>query len=137
VSNDRARQLFLLVMSIGLFPVALSYGATPEVILPRLYGINEPDLPTLHVFRAVMGLYLGMIAFWLAGSMLRAFRVPALWTIFVFVTGIALGRILSLWLDGWPGPLLVLYLFAEVGLAATSWFLITRSSDKSVGGTHD
>ncbi|MEO1700547.1 MAG: DUF4345 domain-containing protein [Pseudomonadota bacterium] len=126
MSIDRARQLFLLVMSIGLFPIALSYGAMPEVSLPLLYGINDPDLPTQHIFRAVMGLYLGMISFWLAGVLRPNLRTAALWILFVFVTGIALGRVLSLVLDGWPGPLLVFYLFAEIGLAATSWFLINK-----------
>ena len=123
-------------MSIGLFPVALSYGAMPDASLPLLYCINEPDLPTRHVFRAVMGLYLGMIAFWLAGTFRRALRIPALWTIFVFVTGIALGRILSLGLDGWPGLLLVFYLLAEIGLAAISWMLIKKSPTGPTRGKH-
>ena len=135
MSIDRVQQLFLLAMSIGLFPVALSYGAMPETSLPLLYGINEPDLPTRHVFRAVMGLYLGMIAFWLAGAFRAALRVPALWTIFVFVSGIALGRMLSLGLDGWPGPLLVFYLIAEIGLAATSWTLINKASNRTNAGS--
>jgi len=134
MSIDRAQQLFLLAMSIGLFPVALSYGAMPEVSLPLLYGINEPDLPTRHVFRAVMGLYLGMIAFWLAGALRPALRISALWTIFVFVTGIALGRILSLGLDGWPRPLFVFYLSAEIALAATSWILINKGVHRTTAG---
>src|SRR6056297_4135227 len=106
---DRAQRLFLLLMSFGLFPVALSYGVMPEHGLPILYGISDPDLPTRHVFRAVMGLYLGMICFWLAGALRPDLRIPALWTVFVFVTGIGLGRVLSLGLDGWPGPVLVVY----------------------------
>lgn len=120
---DRAQRLFLLLMSFGLFPVALSYGAMPEVSLPSLYSISDPDLPTRHVFRAVMGLYLGMICFWLAGVLRPNLRVAALWTVFVFVTGIALGRVLSLILDGWPGPLLFFYLLAEIVLAATALWL--------------
>lgn len=134
MSIDRAQQLFILAMSIGLFPVALSYGAMPEVSLPLLYGINEPDLPTRHVFRAVMGLYLGMIVFWLAGALRPALRIPALWTIFVFVTGIALGRMLSVGLDGWPRPILVFYLFVEIGLAATSWILINKGVHRTNAG---
>ncbi|MEL7461867.1 MAG: DUF4345 domain-containing protein [Pseudomonadota bacterium] len=124
MSIDRARRLFLLVMGLGLVPVALSYGVVPETSLPLLYGISDPDLPTQHVFRAVMGLYLGMICFWLAGAARPNLRIAALWTVFVFVTGIALGRGLSLGLDGWPGPLLFFYLLAECVLAATSLALI-------------
>ena len=121
---DRAQRLFLLLMSFGLFPVALSYGVMQEHGLPLLYGISDPDLPTRHVFRAVMGLYLGMICFWLAGVLRPNLRIAALWTVFAFVTGIALGRVLSLILDGWPGPLLLFYLLAENVLAATTLWLI-------------
>ena len=125
MSIDQAQRLFLLAMGLGLVPVALSYGAMPERSLPLLYGIGDPDLPTQHVFRAVMGLYLGMICFWLAGALRPGLRRPALWTVCVFVTGIALGRVLSLILDGWPGALLVFYLLAEIVLAAlTLWLLV-------------
>ncbi|SFQ65417.1 protein of unknown function [Roseivivax halotolerans] len=129
---DRAQKLFLLAMSIGLFPVALSYGALPEKSLPFLYGIGETDLPTRHVFRAVMGLYLGMIGFWLIGAVNHDLRMPALWSVFVFVAGIALGRVLSLGLDGWPGSLLVFYLAAEIALAGASGYLIIRAACRKI-----
>lgn len=124
MSIEQAQRLFLLAMGLGLVPVALSYGAMPERSLPFLYGLSDPDLPTRHVFRAVMGLYLGMICFWLAGALRPDLRIAAIWTVFVFVTGIAFGRALSLILDGWPGPLLLFYLLAEIGLAMTSLWLI-------------
>ena len=128
---DQAQRFFLLAMGLGLVPVALSYGVIPERSLPFLYGIGDPDLATRHVFRAVMGLYLGMICFWLAGVLRPELRIPAIWTVFVFVTGIGLGRVLSLGLDGWPGPILVLYLIAEIALAGTSLVLITRSTNRT------
>lgn len=131
MSIEQTQRLFLLAMSLGLVPVALSYGVIPEHSLPILYGISDPDLPTRHVFRAVMGLYLGMICFWLAGAVRPDLRIPALWTVFVFVTGIGLGRVLSLGLDGWPGPILVVYLIAEIALAGTSLVLITRSTNRT------
>ncbi len=95
----------LLAMAIGLTPIALSYGAAPQASLPLLYGIDASGVPTHHVFRAIMGLYLVMVCFWLAGAMRPALRVPSLWSLFVFSLGLALGRGLSLLLDGWPGPL--------------------------------
>lgn len=129
MSIDKAQRVFLFAMSFGLFPVALSYGLLPERSLPLLYGITDPDLPTRHVFRAIMGLYLGMICFWLTGALRPGLRFAALWTVFVFVTGIALGRMLSIGFDGWPQPLLVAYLLAEIALAATSLALIVLARD--------
>ena len=129
MSIDQAQRYFLLAMGLGLVPVALSYGVMPGRSLPFLYGISDPGPPTRHVFRAVMGLYLGMICFWIAGAMRPELRIPALWTVFAFVTGIGLGRALSLGLDGWPQPLLLAYLLAEIALAAISLALILRAGN--------
>ena len=134
MSVDRAQRLFLLVFGVGLVPVALSYGALPEQSLTRLYGLVEPDLTTRQLFRAIMGLYLAMIGFWLAGALRPALQMPALWSAFVFVTGIALGRGLSIGIDGWPPPLLVFYLITEIVLAATSLSLIIRAPQRATGG---
>lgn len=134
MSIDKAQRFFLLAMGIGLVPIALTYGAVPETSLPWLYGLSDPDLPTRHLLRAVMGLYLGMIVFWLTGAMRAELRIPALWSVFVFVTGIALGRVLSLVLDGWPQPIFVFYLLAEIVLAGTSWVLITKAPSSNNAG---
>ncbi|ETX12713.1 hypothetical protein OCH239_17470 [Roseivivax halodurans JCM 10272] len=114
---------------MGLVPVALSYGARPERILPLLYGISEPDLATRHVFRAVMGLYFGMMCFWLAGALRPKLRITSLWAVFVFASGIASGRLLSLGPDGWPAPIFVYYLHSEVALAGICLALIAWQSD--------
>ncbi len=133
MSINQMRGLFLLVMGLGLVPVALSYGVVPEISLPLLYGFSDPDLPTQHILRAVMGLYLGMICFWLAGVLRPNLRIAALWNVFVFVTGIALGRGLSLVLDGWPGPLLIFYLIAEIVLAVAALGLIFYGPSRESG----
>ncbi len=123
----------LLAMAIGLTPIALSYGAAPEASLPWLYAIDASGVPTRHIFRAIMGLYFAMIVFWVAGVLHARLRGPALWSLFVFTLGLALGRGLSLFLDGWPGPLLFAYLPAEVALAATAAWLISRNGDRHAG----
>lgn len=120
----------LLAMAVGLVPVALSYGGIPETSLPWLYAIEADDVPMRHVFRAIMGLYLGMIVFWLAGALRPTLRVPALWSLFVFTLGLASGRCLSLVFDGWPGLLLFGYLLAEIALAAAAASLLWQSPDQ-------
>lgn len=129
---DHMQRGVLLAMAIGLTPIALSYGAAPQASLSLLYGIDAGGVPTRHVFRAIMGLYLAMICFWVAGAMRPALRMPALWSLFVFTLGLALGRGLSMLLDGWPGPLLFIYLPAEVALAAFAAWLISRNRDRHV-----
>jgi hypothetical protein len=124
------RRIFLLFAAIGLTPIALSYGAAPSVSLPWLFEIDAAGVNIRHIFRAVMGLYLGLVCFWIAGAFRDDLRVPALWSLFVFMMGLALGRLLSLLIDGWPHPLLVLYMALEFVFAFLAWrLLVSRRAD--------
>lgn len=114
-------------MTLGLPPIALSYGLMPEVSLPLLYDIDASGVNTRHVFRAVAGLYLAMVALWFLGAQRPSLRLPALWSLFVFTLGIGLGRLVSLVADGWPHPLLAGYMVLEFALAAITWQLIQRN----------
>ena len=66
--------------------------------------------------RAVMGLYLGMVVFWLLGAFKRPLAGPALAACAVFMLGLAAGRILSFILDGLPHWLLIVYAVLEIVL---------------------
>lgn len=126
MSIVRMQRALLLALGFGLTPIALSYGAIPHASLPWLFGIDATDIPTRHLFRAIMGLYLALICFWIVGARQDTLRRPALWSLFVFTFGLALGRCLSLILDGWPGLLLTGYMIAEVALALTAGWLLWR-----------
>jgi hypothetical protein len=120
------RSIFLIVAAVGLTPIALSYGLVPDVSLQVLFGIDASDTNTRHIFRAVMGLYLALVIFWLLGARNEELRVPALWSLVVFMFGLAAGRAASLVVDGFPHPLLFVYLVLEVlfGIAGL-WLLRT------------
>ena len=75
--------IFLLLAAAGLLPVALSYGASPEASLAFLYDIDASELNSSHIFRAVMGLYLAQIVFWICGARSESLRLPALWSLSV------------------------------------------------------
>jgi ABC-type microcin C transport system permease subunit YejE len=107
-----------------LTPAALSYGLAPGKSLPWLFGIDATEVNTRHIFRALMGLYLGFVCFWIAGAIKTDFRAPALWSLVVFMIALALGRFASLIIDGWPHPLLVVYLLLEIVAAAIGLYLL-------------
>ena len=119
--------LFLLIAAVGLTPIALAYGAMPGVSVPFLYGVEVDTTSGAHIFRAVMGLYLGMVVFWVAGARNAALTSAALWSVAVFMLGLAAGRALSLLLDGLPSALLVLYLLLELGFGAVALVLARKS----------
>ena len=109
--------VFLLVAAVGLTPIALAYGLIPATTVPMLYGVEIDSVNISHIFRAVMGLYLAMVIFWVLGASREPLRFAALCSVVVFMGGLATGRFLSLLLDGIPAVPLVIYLVLEVGFA--------------------
>ena len=105
---------FLIFCAVGLVPIAMGYGAIPSVSLDALFGITVETTNLMHIMRAVMGLYFGMVVLWLWGAFNISMRVPALVACAVFMLGLASGRLLSFLLDGMPHWLLVVYALLEV-----------------------
>lgn len=124
MTSDQLQKAFLGVAALGLTPIALGYGAAPGASLPWLFGIDASAVNLRHIFRAVMGLYLALVVFWVLGAMREDLRIPALWSLIVFMGGLALGRALSLILDGMPHPLLVVYMLLEFGFCYVGWKLL-------------
>ena len=119
---------FLLFAAIGLTPIALGYGAMPGTSLQWLFGIDASSVNSSHIFRAVMGLYLALVLFWVAGAFNPKLQFAALWSLVVFMLGLAAGRILSLTLDGFPHPLLFIYLVLEVIMGIIGLALIRKAN---------
>lgn len=113
-----------MLTAAGLTPIALAYGVAPDRSLRWLFDIDASQLNARHIFRAVMGLYLALICFWIAGAVRPRLRTPALWSLVVFMAGLASGRMISLALDGWPHPLLIVYLLLEVSFGFVGWRLL-------------
>ena len=121
------RQIFLLVTAIGLMPVALSYGLLPERSLGLLFDVSVSNVNGTHIFRAIMGLYLALIAFWIIGAFKIEVRQAALYSLVVFMLGLAAGRALSLVVDGMPHWLLVVYLGLEIVIGTLGVQLLKKS----------
>ncbi|MEI6829035.1 MAG: DUF4345 domain-containing protein [Synechococcaceae cyanobacterium ELA445] len=117
--NMKSSRFYLFFSAAGLLPISLSYGIDPNRILPWLLQVHPIDGNLIHVFRAIMGLYLATIVLWLLGAIRGGpLMRTALISEIVFMSGLAAGRLLSLLLDGWPSPILTAYAIAEWALAA-------------------
>ena len=128
IMNTRA---FLIFCAVGLVPIALGYGASPSATLDFLFGIKVDTTNLTHIMRAVMGLYLGMVVFWLMGAFRKPLAAAALASCAVFMLGLAAGRILSFIVDGMPHWLLIVYAVLEVvlGVMALILYWKNRSDD--------
>ena len=92
-----------------------------------LFEISVSDPNGVHIFRAVMGLYLALILFWCTGALKVQVRQAALYSLVVFMFGLAAGRVLSLIIDGMPHWLLVVYLVLELGFGVIGLLLLKKS----------
>ena len=117
--------LCLLLIAPGVLVVSLSYGLYPEITLKYLYDIEVNSANLANIFRAIMGLYIALSIFWVAGAFKKSLRLAALWSITIFMTGIALGRILSILVDGYPDHIFLGYTLIE-GVSAITGFLLIK-----------
>lgn len=134
MTNERLQRLLLWLMTLGLIPVALSYGLMPEKTLSPLYGFSVDNINLRHITRAVMGLYLGQIVLWFLGATKPAFRKPAMIGLVVFTLGIAAGRMFSLLLDGVSHFLLIVYLILELLIGFFALYLLIQESKLEKSG---
>jgi hypothetical protein len=61
-------RFYLIFSAAGLLLVALSYGVAPAIVLPKVLDLTFEGADQTHIFRAIMGLYLGMITLWIVGG---------------------------------------------------------------------
>jgi len=123
---------FLIAACIGLLPIAFGYGLMPIKTMKMMFGLELESPNGVHIFRAVMGLYLALDLFWFMGVKNEKFTRPAVYSLIVFMFGLAAGRVLSLIVDGVPHWLLSVYLILEVmfGLVGLK---VLKEMDKEQG----
>ncbi|MFZ0408224.1 MAG: DUF4345 domain-containing protein [Cyanobium sp.] len=120
-------RFYLIFSAAVLLPISMSYGINLNRILPQPFQMHPIEGDTVHVLRAIMGLYLASIILWLLGAirggqMMRAALIGEI----VFMSGLAAGRLLGLLLDGWPSPMHVAYTVAELVLAIWGVFCLKK-----------
>ncbi len=115
---------FLIFVAAGVFFISLSYGLFPSQSLVYLYDIEVTNTNLKNIFRAIMGLYISLVAFWLIGARYKSLQLTALWSLTIFMLGLAMGRLLSLVIDGLPYPPFVLYMLLEFLFAAVGYKFI-------------
>lgn len=107
----------LFIIAVGLF-----YGASP-ILIDESFGINlEPD--SLHIYRAIMGLYCAMGVLVLAGAVKTAHASYSLLLEAVFFGGIGAGRVVSFVMDGVINEVAISATIVEVLLCVISLLVL-------------
>jgi len=118
------KKYFLIFAFLVASVIALLYGVSPRWFAAFFLGVHDLDPDVAHILRAIMGLYLALGCFWLYAAFHDAYRNTAVLTTAIFAGGLVSGRIVSLFTDGTPAPLLLLYVtmeFTLVPLALWVW----------------
>jgi hypothetical protein len=111
------KNLHLTLSIVLIIPIALAYGLYPVLILPKLFDFRIETVNLASIFKAIMGLYMGMSALWITGIVKPQFWVTATMTNIAFMGGLAFGRIISIVTDGIPGIYFLVGFVAEFSLA--------------------
>ncbi len=117
-------KIHLVISVIIVIPVAFVYGFQPQLSFDMfLETIDEQNF-----YKAIMGLYLGFSALWILGISKPSYLKTALLTNIIFMLGLALGRMLSMLLDGIPTFGYVFGTFAELFLGCYGIWVIRKFS---------
>jgi len=119
----KVKKYFLVFAFLVVSIIALLYGISPQWFAQTFLGISELDLNIAHILRAVTGLYLALGVFWFYSAFSDKYRNTAVLTCVIFAGGLVIGRIISLFADGQPRPIFILYLVLELGLVPIAYWV--------------
>lgn len=109
-----------LIISIFIaVQIGFIYGFKPNL----LFDIQLQTIDEHNVFKAIMGLYLGFSLLWILGIFKNNLWQMAIVSNFIFMLGLAFGRITSLIFDGIPSLLFVLGTLGELILGFYSFWI--------------
>ena len=111
------KNLYLVISSAIVIPIAFVYGLFPKTILPQLLDFSVQTTDLTNVFRAIMGLYLAFASLWILGMFKPNYWKVASISNILFMGGLAFGRITSLLLDGFPSAVFLIGTLGELVLA--------------------
>ena len=108
------KKYFLIFAFVAVSIIAFLYGVSPNWFAQTFLNVPAIPLDFAHILRAVMGLYFGLGLFWLFSAFSDKYRNAAVLTTAIFAGGLVSGRLVSLFADGQPSPVLVVYIALEL-----------------------
>ncbi|WP_428356186.1 DUF4345 domain-containing protein [Methyloprofundus sp.] len=115
---------YFLIFSFSVVAIiALLYGISPQWFAQAFLDVPAVSLDIAHILRAVMGLYLALGIFWLFAAFSDKYRNFAVLTIVLFAGGLVSGRIISLFADGLPSGILLLYVVMEFAFVPIAYWV--------------
>jgi len=121
------KKYFLIFAFSVVAIIALFYGVSPQWFAQTFLDVPSVSVDIAHILRAVMCLYLALGLFWLFAAFSDKYRNTAVLTTMIFSGGLVSGRIISLFADGQPSGILMLYVVMEFALVPFSYWVFRLS----------
>jgi uncharacterized protein YacL len=121
----KIKKAFLIIAFIMVSIIAMLYGVDPQWFGRTFLNVPQLDPIIAHILRAVMGLYIALGLFWLYSAFNEKYRNVAVLSTVIFSGGLVSGRIISLFNEGQPAPLLIFYIIAEFALVPIAYWVFT------------
>jgi uncharacterized protein DUF4345 len=129
--QTRAAQTCLAVAAIAFLMVGIGHLVVPLTMVEPM----NIQLRGINAFNEIRANYGGMHSlmgiFFLLGAFVTKLREAALITLAIFTSGLVLGRMVSIAVDGVPGTFIWLLLVGELIIAITAWLLLWRGAAAS------
>ena len=118
----------LLSASLGIGVIGMGYLLSPQFMY-GLYGIGLETVNEANMVRSAYGgLFFGFAVLFFLGAFRVRFEKPALVALLTFMAGFALGRIVSVFVDGRPSLLIFSLIVFEITYSALAAYLLSAKS---------
>ncbi len=91
----KIKNIHLIVTSFTVIGIGLTYGICPNKILPYFFDFKVESIDLNHVFRAIMGLYLGLTIYLIIGVFKDEYWKTATITSAIFMGGLVFEELLA------------------------------------------
>jgi hypothetical protein len=125
-TNWILKNLHLLISLSIVVPTAIIYGSPS--ILPKYLNIQVNTVDFSNMLKAIMCLYLGISIVWILGIWKTQYWKIATQLNILFMLSLAIGRVLSMLMDGFPTGGYIFGIIAEFVLGFYSIFQFKKYS---------
>lgn len=125
IRKQTQNNIHLVISILVVFPISFVYGFFPEVFFKL--SINTID--EKNILKAIMGIYLAFSFLWILGVSKKNYWKIATVSNFIFMFGLAFGRIISMICDGFPSFLLLIGVVGELILGFYGVYVLERQQN--------
>jgi hypothetical protein len=118
------KKMVLGSAGLGIAVIGLIYLLAPHLLLD-VYGVDIQSPSEANIFRSGSGsLFVAMAILFCLGAFNTRYTRTSLITLFTFMSGLAVGRLVSIVADGWPHTLLIAVLVVEASYAGAAAYAL-------------